>query len=122
MDFLIWLTWELLGKTHKSILLRETFFARLGGGGGGEVTQERFSNFSNNRFFQAEKLPENLASKEEYYTQHNFKPKKSFKLEQIWRRQLHSWLPIGTIHINYSPTRLGLGPILRVIYISEHTF
>ena len=36
------------------------FFARfffLGGGGGG-VTQERFSNFSNNRLFQAEKLPE----------------------------------------------------------------
>ena len=48
-----------LKKTHKSILLRETFFARLGGGGGG-VTKERFSNFSNNRFFQAEKLPEKL--------------------------------------------------------------
>ena len=26
--------------------------------GGGGVTQERFSNFSSNRFFQAEKLPE----------------------------------------------------------------
>ena len=48
------------GKAHKSILLRETFFARLGGGGGGDrgFTQERFSNFSNNRFFQAEKLLE----------------------------------------------------------------
>ena len=34
MDLLIWLTWELLGKIHRSILLRETFFARLGGGGG----------------------------------------------------------------------------------------
>ena len=56
MDLLIWLTWELLGKIHRSILLRETFSARLGGGGG--VTQERFSNFSNNRLFQAEKLPE----------------------------------------------------------------
>ena len=55
MDLLIWLTWELLGKIHRSILLRETFFARLGGGA---VTQERFSNFSTNRFFQAEKLPE----------------------------------------------------------------
>ena len=32
------------GKTRKSILLRETFFARLGGG--------------HNPFFQAEKLPE----------------------------------------------------------------
>ena len=30
MDLLIWLTWELLGKIHRSILLRETFFARLG--------------------------------------------------------------------------------------------
>ena len=44
------------GKTHKSILLRETFFCMFGGGGGG-VGQERFSNFSNNRFFQAE-IPE----------------------------------------------------------------
>ena len=44
-----------LGKTHKSILLRETFFCTFGGRG---VTQERFSNFSNNRCFQAEKLPE----------------------------------------------------------------
>ena len=56
MDLLILLTWELLGKIHISILLWETFFARLGGGGG--VTQEHFSNFSNNPFFQAEKLPE----------------------------------------------------------------
>ena len=31
-------------------------FCTFGAGGG--VTQERFSNFSNNRFFQAEKLPE----------------------------------------------------------------
>ena len=53
-----------LGKTHKLILLWETFFECLcvcvcvcvcvGGG----VTQEHFSNFSNYRFFQAEKLPE----------------------------------------------------------------
>ena len=51
----------LLGKTHKTILLRKTFFPRFfffgGGGGAGDVTQERFSNFSSNRFFQAEKLP-----------------------------------------------------------------
>ena len=46
-----------LGKTHKSILLQEMFFCTFGGGGGG-VTQERFSNFSSNQFFQAEKLPE----------------------------------------------------------------
>ena len=56
MDLLIWLTWELLGKIHRSILLRETF---LHVWGGGAITQERFSNFSTNRFFfQAEKLPE----------------------------------------------------------------
>ena len=60
MDLLIWLTWELLEKSHRSILLREMFFARLGEGGG--FTQERFSNFSNNRFFQAEKLPEKTLS------------------------------------------------------------
>ena len=57
MDLLIWLTWELSGKTHKSILLREKSFLQVWGGGG---TQERFSNFSINRFFQAEKLPEKL--------------------------------------------------------------
>ena len=56
MDCLFKENTNYLGKTHKSILLQETFFfARLGGGGG--VTQERFSNVSNNRFFQAEKLP-----------------------------------------------------------------
>ena len=33
-------------------------FCTFGGGGGVGVTQERFSNFSNNRSFQAEKLPE----------------------------------------------------------------
>ena len=32
----------------------------LGGGRGGGGTQERFSNFSNKRFFQPEKLPEKL--------------------------------------------------------------
>ena len=45
-------------------------FLHVGGGGGRGFTQERFSNFSNNRFFQAEKLPEKfkkLVSKEEYY-------------------------------------------------------
>ena len=105
MDLLICLTWELLGKIHRSILLRETFFARLGGGGGGAVTQERFSNFSTNRFFFKQRnYRKNLVSKEEHYRQHNFKPNKLFKLEQIWRRPLHSRLPIGTIRINCSPT------------------
>ena len=57
MDLLIWLTWEFLGKIHRSILLREMLFARLGRGGGGGGGSLR-SNFSNNQFFQAEKLPE----------------------------------------------------------------
>ena len=61
-----------------------TFF--LGGG----VTQERFSNFSKSDFFNQRNDRKNLVSKEEYDRQHNFKPNKSFKLEQIWRRQLHS--------------------------------
>ena len=54
-------------KTDKSILLRETFFARLGegGGGGGGFKQERFSSFSNNRFFQAKKLTEKTLSTRE---------------------------------------------------------
>ena len=33
-------------------------FFHVWGGGGGAFTQECFSNFSNSRFFQAEKLPE----------------------------------------------------------------
>ena len=122
MDLLIWLTWELLGKIHISILLRETFFALLGGGGGG-LRKNVSQILAIIDFFKQRNYRKSLASKEEYYRQHNFKPNKLFKFEQIWRRQLHSWLPIGTIRRNYrsSPTRLGLGPILRVIYISERT-
>ena len=119
MDLLIWLTWELLGKIHISILLWETFYARLGGGGGLHKNVSQI--FAIIDFFKQRNYRKNLVSKGEYYKQHNFKTNKLFKLEQIWRRQLHSWLPIGTIRINDSPTRLGLGPILRVIYISERT-
>ena len=36
-------------------------------------------------FFKQRNYWESLDSKEEYYRQHNFKPNKSFKLEQIWR-------------------------------------
>ena len=39
----------------------------------GGVTRESFSHSSNNRFFQEEKLWENLVSKEECYMQHTFK-------------------------------------------------
>ena len=55
MDLLIGLTWELLGKIHRSILLRETFLARLGGGG---VLRKNVSQIlAIIDFFQAEKLP-----------------------------------------------------------------
>ena len=50
------------GRLTNRFCYAKHFFACLGGGGGGGggggFTQERFSNFSNNRFFQAEKLPE----------------------------------------------------------------
>ena len=42
----LWFTKFTKGKTHKSILLRETF--SLSGG----FIQERFSHFSSNRFFK----------------------------------------------------------------------
>ena len=52
-SFFIHLSDLLLGKTHKSILLRETFFfLHVWGGGGGQ--EQRFSNVSNNRFFNRE--------------------------------------------------------------------
>ena len=116
MDLLIWLTWELLGKIHRSILLRETFFARLG-----ELCKNISQILAIIDFFKQRNYWKNLVSKEEYYRQHNFEANKLFKVEQIWRRPLHSRLPIGTVRINYSPTHLGLGPILCVIYISKRT-
>ena len=45
------------GRLTNRFCYGKRFFARLGEGGGGG-TQERFSNFSNNQFFQAKKLPE----------------------------------------------------------------
>ena len=91
MDLLIWLTWELLVKTHKSILLRETFFARLGRGEGGGGLRKNVSQIlAIIEFFKQRNYRKNLVRKEEYYRQHNFKPNKSFKLEQIWLKQLHS--------------------------------
>ena len=106
-----------LGKTHKSILLWETFFWTFGGGSHKNISQI----LAIIDFFKQRNYLKNLVSNEEYYRQHNFKPNKSFKLGPIWCCQLHSCLPIGTIHINYRTTRLGLGPVLHVIYISECT-
>ena len=45
------------GKTTNQFCYGKRFFHVWGRGEGG-FTQERFSNFSNNRFFQAKKLPE----------------------------------------------------------------
>ena len=48
----------LLGKTHKSILLRETFFCTFRGGGGGGLHKNVSQILAVIDFFQAEKLPE----------------------------------------------------------------
>ena len=82
MDLLIWLTCGLSGKTHKSILLRETFSASLGGGGGG-VRKNVSQILALINFFKQRNYRKNFVSKEEYYRQHNFKPNESFKLEKI---------------------------------------
>ena len=65
MDLLIWLTWEILGKIHKSILLRKTFFARLGGGGGG-LRKNVSQILVIIDFFKQRNYWKNLVSKEEY--------------------------------------------------------
>ena len=97
------------------------FLHAWGEGGGGGLHKNVSQILAIIDFFKQRNYRKNLLSKEEYYRQHNFEPNKSFKLGQIRRRQLHSRLPIGTICINYRPTRLGLGSILRVIYIGERT-
>ena len=71
-----------LGKAHKSILPRETFFSRLH-----KNVSQILAIID---FFKQRNYRKNLVSKEEYYRQHNFKPNKSFKLGQIWHRQPHS--------------------------------
>ena len=66
----------------------------MGGGLGGEVLHfvrdlifPLSKNSKSAEIFSSYR--EKLVSKEECYMQHNFKPNKSFKLGQIWRRQLH---------------------------------
>ena len=56
----------LLGKTHKTILPRETFFARLGGGGGGGVHKNVSQMLAIIDFFNRQ-IMENVVSKEECY-------------------------------------------------------
>ena len=61
-----------------------------GGGGGGGLHKNVSQILAIIDFFKQKNYPKNRVRKEEYYRQHNFKPNKSFKLGQIWRRQLHS--------------------------------
>ena len=72
------------------------------GGGGREGDRRTYPSQSSNNY------RENLVSKKEYYMQHNFTPKRLFKLGKIWHMQLHFRMPIGTICMNYRPTRPGL--------------
>ena len=59
-------------------------------GGGGGLRKNVSQILAIIEFFKQRNYQKNLVSKEEYYRQHNIKPNKLFKLEQIWRRQLHS--------------------------------
>ena len=63
-------------------------FLHVGGGRGG-LRKNVSQILAVIDFFKQRNYRKNLVSKEQYYRQHNFKPDKSFKLEQIWRRQLH---------------------------------
>ena len=63
-------------------------FCTFGGGGGLHKNVSQILAITD--FFKQRNYPKNLVSKEEYHSQHNFKPDKSFKLGQIWRRQPHS--------------------------------
>ena len=85
------------GKTDRSILLRETFSAHLGEGGGG-FTQERFSNLGNNQFFQAKKLTEkNLSARKNIIG--NITLSKPSRLTWLGVGNYIPDLPIGTIRI-----------------------
>ena len=63
-------------------------FCTFGGGGGLHKNVSQILAIID--FFKQRNYRKNLVSKGEYYKQHNFKTNKLFKLEQIWRRQLHS--------------------------------
>ena len=87
MDLLIWLTWELLGKTHKSILIREMFSLHVWGG----CLRKNVSQILAMIDFSSRGITgKTLSAKNNIIGNITLKPNKSFKLEQIWRRQLHS--------------------------------
>ena len=75
------------GRLTNRVCYVKRFFTRLGVG----VLHNNVSQIlAIIDVFKQRNYWKNLVSKEEYYKQHSFKPNKSFKLEQIWRRHLHS--------------------------------
>ena len=111
-----WFTKFTKGKTHKSILLRETFSLSEG------FIQERFSNFSSNRLFKQTNCQKTLSVKKNLmYSEHKFRPNKSCKLGQIWHRQRRSCDCRSALFANCRPNGLALGPILHVVHNSKRT-
>ena len=65
-SFFIHVSDLLSGKTHKSILLRETFLHLFLGGRGGYT--RTFANVRDNCFFKQQNYRKNVVSKKEYYS------------------------------------------------------
>ena len=110
-----WFTKFTKGKTHKSILLWETFL--LSGG----FIQERFSHFSNNRFFKQTNYQKTLSLRKNPTVNTNLGQKKSCKLGQIWQQQ-RQWRFCdcrSALFANYRPNGLAPGSILHVIHNSK---
>ena len=97
-----WFTEFTKVKTHKSILLRETFSVTEG------FIRERFSHLSNSRFLKQTNCNKNPVSKEVSYSKYKFNPNKSSKLGQIWHRQRRSCDCRSALFTNYRPNGLAL--------------
>ena len=90
-NFLILRLWDFLCIREDSQIDFATgnVFLHVWGGGGG-LHKNVSQILAIIDFFKQRNYWKNRVRKEEYYRQHNFKPNKSFKRGQIWRRQLHS--------------------------------
>ena len=108
-----WFTKFTKGKTHKSILLPETFSLTEG------FIRERFSQFSNSRFLKQTNCNKNPVNKEVSYSEHKCRPNKSSKLGQIWQWQQRSCDCRSALFTNYRPNGLVLGSILCVVHNSK---
>ena len=76
-------------------------------------TQERFSNYGNNRFLQAEKLPESLVIKEENYIQITLSPTSCLNLDKFH---------VGTcVSDCRSASFATVDLIIRITYVSQRT-